>query len=38
MARQYFIGMVISTAMQKTVKVKVARRIAHPKVQKVGIF
>ena len=38
MARQHFIGMVTSMAMQKTVKVKVAKQVIHPKVQKVGIF
>ena len=36
MTRQNFIGMVISTAMQKTVKVRVERQVMHPKVQKVG--
>ncbi|CAG8459795.1 13846_t:CDS:2 [Funneliformis caledonium] len=34
MTRQNFIGMVISTAMQKTVKVRVQRHFMHPKIQK----
>ncbi|KAI8988370.1 30S ribosomal protein S17 [Mycotypha africana] len=32
--RQNFIGMVVSNAMQKTVKVKVARQKIHPIVRK----
>lgn len=35
--RQSFIGLVISTAMQKTVRVRVARRFLHPKVQKMVV-
>ncbi|KAL1919345.1 mitochondrial 37S ribosomal protein uS17m [Calcarisporiella thermophila] len=32
--RQNFVGMVVSTAMQKTVKVRVTRQKMHPIVQK----
>lgn len=34
--RQNFIGMVVSNAMQKTVKVKVTRPVVHPIVRKVN--
>jgi len=34
MVRQNFVGIVVGTAMQKTVKVRVARQFVHPKVQK----
>ncbi|ORY96629.1 hypothetical protein BCR43DRAFT_492000 [Syncephalastrum racemosum] len=32
--RQNFLGMVVSNAMQKTVKVKVTKTVLHPKVLK----
>ncbi|CAG8783960.1 3694_t:CDS:2, partial [Acaulospora morrowiae] len=34
MVRQNFVGIVVGTAMQKTVKVRVARQFVHPKVRK----
>ncbi|CAG8555624.1 1189_t:CDS:10 [Acaulospora colombiana] len=34
MVRQNFVGIVVGTAMQKTVKVRVARQFVHPKVHK----
>lgn len=36
--RQNFIGMVVSTAMSKTVKVKVVSQKLHPIVQKVRLY
>ncbi|CAG8509565.1 7403_t:CDS:2 [Cetraspora pellucida] len=35
MSRQNFFGIVVGTAMQKTVKVRVARQFVHPIVRKV---
>ncbi|CAJ0757381.1 5608_t:CDS:2 [Entrophospora sp. SA101] len=35
MARQNFVGIVIGTAMRKTVKVNVARQATHPIVRKI---
>ncbi|CAG8756395.1 30S ribosomal protein S17 [Gigaspora rosea] len=35
MGRQNFFGIVVGTAMQKTVKVRVARQFVHPIVRKI---